>query len=315
MTEPVVCAITVEPEAWILRTIVEQCCRHATRVRFEPVDAYQAIPPHFPVVFYSTWCHYYAQPKERRHIPMVALMTHFDYLAWRVVAMTWGRPGLVLCMSDLYRRRLRIQGVPARKLQLAPLGVDLDLFTPEPPEAESGKITIGLVGRIYPDGHKGEHLIREIARQLDPDRFSLCIVGSHWEPWLESMRDSALEIAYHRMVETADLPRLYRRMDALLIASKREGGPVTALEALACGVPVISRPVGYVPDLIRVLPWGGALFDSKQGAIAALQKARQLKTGLGPRREETQKELENYAWRSFARHAEEAVLRISELRL
>lgn len=309
MTESVRCAITIEPEAWILRVIAEKCCRHATRVRFEPVDAYQPMDPGYPMVFYATWCHYYAQPKDRRTIPFVALMTHIDYLAWRVVAMTWRRHAHILCMSALYRRRLRYQGVPARKLALTPLGVDLELFTPDPGSAaDSGKISVGLVGRIYPDGHKGEDLMEEIIRHLDPDRYSVCIVGSHWEPWLERLKDHPIEIRYHRMVDAAALPNLYRQMDALLIASQREGGPVTALEALACGIPVISRPVGYVTDLLEAIPRGGRIFRTAGEALAALKIARELKRALAGHQDHVREALEAYSWPAFTRHVEEAIL-------
>ena len=49
----------------------------------------------------------------------------------------------------------------------------------------------------------------------------------------------------------ADLPALYRRLDALLVASRFEGGPYTMLEAMACGTPVVATPVGLVPDVIE----------------------------------------------------------------
>lgn len=41
--------------------------------------------------------------------------------------------------------------------------------------------------------------------------------------------------------------------DALLLTSRWESGPMTAKEALACEVPVVSRPVGFVPDLLSGL--------------------------------------------------------------
>jgi len=40
-------------------------------------------------------------------------------------------------------------------------------------------------------------------------------------------------------------------MDLLLVTSDNEGGPLTVLEAMACGVPCISTPVGLVPQAIR----------------------------------------------------------------
>jgi len=47
-----------------------------------------------------------------------------------------------------------------------------------------------------------------------------------------------------------DLARLLNAADALLIASAHETGPTVAYEALACGLPVASTPVGRVPALV-----------------------------------------------------------------
>jgi hypothetical protein len=47
-----------------------------------------------------------------------------------------------------------------------------------------------------------------------------------------------------------DLPAVLNAFDLLVVASERETGPLVLLEALATGVPVVSTPVGYAPDLL-----------------------------------------------------------------
>ncbi len=47
-----------------------------------------------------------------------------------------------------------------------------------------------------------------------------------------------------------DLPALLNAFDLLVIASERETGPLVLLEALACGLPVLSTPVGRSPELL-----------------------------------------------------------------
>ena len=42
---------------------------------------------------------------------------------------------------------------------------------------------------------------------------------------------------------------MYQALDLYLITSRLEGGPKALLEALACGIPVVSTPVGMVPDV------------------------------------------------------------------
>ncbi|HJO07510.1 MAG TPA: glycosyltransferase family 4 protein, partial [Chloroflexota bacterium] len=55
-----------------------------------------------------------------------------------------------------------------------------------------------------------------------------------------------------RWVETPDdLADCYRRSRLLLCTSYSEGGPRVVLEAMACATPVVSTPVGVVPELIE----------------------------------------------------------------
>ena len=63
-----------------------------------------------------------------------------------------------------------------------------------------------------------------------------------------------------------DLPAVLNAFDLLVVASMRETGPLVLLEALATGIPVVSTPVGYAPELLPP----DALFPvGDVGALAA----------------------------------------------
>lgn len=47
-----------------------------------------------------------------------------------------------------------------------------------------------------------------------------------------------------------DLPRVYADVDVLVVSSDNEGTPVSAIEAMAAGVPVVATRVGGLPDLV-----------------------------------------------------------------
>jgi len=48
-----------------------------------------------------------------------------------------------------------------------------------------------------------------------------------------------------------ELNRWYNKIDALIMCSISEGGPLNIMEAGSCGLPVIATPVGLVPEIIR----------------------------------------------------------------
>ena len=48
-----------------------------------------------------------------------------------------------------------------------------------------------------------------------------------------------------------DVIKYYSLIDFYFITSREEGGPKTLLESMACGVPVISTPVGQSVDIIN----------------------------------------------------------------
>tara|TARA_Y100000310_G_scaffold345276_1_gene463341 strand:+ start:4243 stop:5139 length:897 start_codon:yes stop_codon:yes gene_type:complete len=57
---------------------------------------------------------------------------------------------------------------------------------------------------------------------------------------------------YKQAVPKEEMRNLYRKMDVFLVASNHsEGTPNPALEAAACGVPIIGTKVGNMPELIK----------------------------------------------------------------
>jgi glycosyltransferase involved in cell wall biosynthesis len=48
-----------------------------------------------------------------------------------------------------------------------------------------------------------------------------------------------------------DLPSIYADLDVLVVSSNNEGTPVSAIEAMAAGCPVVATRVGGLPDLIE----------------------------------------------------------------
>jgi glycosyltransferase involved in cell wall biosynthesis len=116
-----------------------------------------------------------------------------------------------------------------------------------------GRFAVGWVGRMTAvkrgdDVLEGFKLLRE--RGVDA---TLCLVGDGPDrPHLEQkahelgiVRDT-LFLGYQE-----DIAPLYAAFDALVLPSGNEGTPVSVIEALAAGRPVVATRVGGVPDVVR----------------------------------------------------------------
>lgn len=53
-----------------------------------------------------------------------------------------------------------------------------------------------------------------------------------------------------KMIPHDEMPEYYNNIDIYVCASRTEGTPNTVLEAMACGVPIISTDVGIVPEAL-----------------------------------------------------------------
>lgn len=200
----------------------------------------------------------------------------------------------ILTISDRLRDDLlAFRIAPPERIRVVPLGLPLgELADLERLRgrlrAEQGFSTdnrlVGMIGRLVPI--KRHDLFLDAARRVlgEMPQARFVIVG-------DGEQRGALEALAGqpglagKVVFTgwrADLPTIYADLDALVISSDNEGTPVSIIEAMAAGVPVVSTAVGGVPDLLEDGELGALVPPGDAAALAAAVLAA-LRAGPGAR--------------------------------
>jgi glycosyltransferase involved in cell wall biosynthesis len=125
---------------------------------------------------------------------------------------------------------------------------------------------------------------RVVARE---PRALLCLAGDG--PERESLRSrcAALRIAdrVRFLGPRADVPELLASSDVFVLSSTWEGNPLSVMEAMAAGIPVVSTAVGGVPEIVRNGVTGRlvATEDSEAlgNAIGELVRSRATRIAMG----------------------------------
>ncbi len=250
---------------------------------------------------------------EKEPVQRVMVETEIVQFADRLVAAT----------PRERKQLMTFYGADPANITVIPPGVDLELFQPIP-RAEA-KAHLGMpadhqmilfVGRIEP--LKGiDTLIRAMARVVERDPsirgdFCVCIIGGETGP--EHMSDEMRRldqlreelgisdiVTFMGSRDQTELPYHYSAAEMILVPSHYESFGMVALEAMACGTPVIASDVGGLSFLIRDGETGFLVpekdVDAWADKMLLLLRRPGLREELGGRGIEVAQE---YAWSRIA---------------
>ncbi len=135
----------------------------------------------------------------------------------------------------------RLEGADHGGELRASLGIGLERFT------------VGWVGRMTAI-KRAEDVLRAV-RALHDQGIDAALVmvgdGPDRTALEELARELVIDGATRFVGYQEDVGRWFHAFDALLLPSRNEGTPVSAIEALASGRPVVATRVGGVPDVVR----------------------------------------------------------------
>jgi glycosyltransferase involved in cell wall biosynthesis len=165
----------------------------------------------------------------------------------------------VICSAYAYRDLLIDYGVPRSRLVYLPWGLPLERLPWRGPARvsrpnEDGP-RIGFVGRIEPrKGQLGLVQALSLVRRRHPSA-TLTLVGpiadtSYAAAIRACIASEGLEDAVCLAGQVADVPPHVRTWDLFVSLSEDEGQGLAVLEAMALGVPVVTRLVAGVSDFV-----------------------------------------------------------------
>jgi glycosyltransferase involved in cell wall biosynthesis len=254
--------IVTEKEGWILHRMAREIAARLRNVRINEDW------PDADIHYYINYGYYH---RRMPHGLIVANFTHYDpdNLGDKFVGAA-READHCIAISEQTAEILRGFGVPEEKLSVVLIGAD-ERFRPA--------LTLGVVGRPYPGGRKGEKLLEALLNDAELMRDLLIVSTS--DGW---------GVPVWEFEDAADF---YRCIDYLLVPAVIEGGPVPFMEALACGTLSIAPPIGVIPDFPHIeYPTGD--FEILRQRIMAIKQEHLA------RKRELSRHIEPYDWDLWA---------------
>ena len=198
--------------------------------------------------------------------------------------------GAILALSQYTRRTLDdIAGRPVVR-DVLPMPIDTDFFSPQPEMRVRGRI--GFSGR-FDDPRKNIGLLLEslsILRKCG-HQVSACLIGGKPNSaMMQQVADLGIsgDVEFHPYGTHEALRDHLRTLDLFVVASHQEGLCIAALEAMACGIPVVSTRCGGPEEFVIDNETGRSVnFDASEmaDAISSIlsQRERREKLGTGAR--------------------------------
>lgn len=205
----------------------------------------------------------------------------------RVLArrMLLRRATVVLPSRLLWRIATETWCLPRTNVKLLPNGIDTSRFAAVRPSEGVQPIVIGTVAALRREKNIGR-LIRAVACLPAAVSARLVIVGDG--PERAALEALAAAEGVGAQVEfvghCTDPAPLYKGFDIFALSSDTEQMPLSVLEAMASGLPVVATDVGDVADMLDASnrPYVVARDDGAlAGALADLAARRDLRISLG----------------------------------
>jgi glycosyltransferase involved in cell wall biosynthesis len=146
-----------------------------------------------------------------------------------VIVSAMKKAGWIHANSKMLQKELRSWGF--KNVFYLPNGVDENLFKPKTKiPLEEGQVTVGHVGKKAVNKGQEEYILPSI-------KISKAKSFLHFNDYTNS-------------IPHKEMPAVYQNFDFYICSSYEDGTPNPALEAAACGRPILTNRIGNMPEFV-----------------------------------------------------------------
>lgn len=150
---------------------------------------------------------------------------------------------------------------PSERIFVIPNGVDADRFRPNHATRQwlrselripSDSLLVGIVAALRDEKNHGQFVeaAREVQRRHPQAHFVIVGDGPEREAIEAKIASLQLGAHFHLLGSRSDTEHLLAGMDVFCLTSRNEANPVSILEALSCGIPVVAPDVGSISETV-----------------------------------------------------------------
>jgi glycosyltransferase involved in cell wall biosynthesis len=237
-------------------------------------------------------------------------------IAWKVSLFASRKYDEVILVDPSQKPYFLESGFSEDNISVIRNGVDIGLFKPDSSKRSNDEIVdFVYVGRLSYD--KGVHLLLDAFREYHTEnpKSRLTLIGDGMlKHQIESCVDDG-SLCWLGAIEHDEIPNVLQRMDAFVIPQNIGGLGLSVLEAMSCGLPVITTAIG---ETVRLLGKDEGILVEPDNvkeitdAMRVLAQDKKLRQTMGMRCRK--KVEEKYSWYNQIGQIEEVYKRAIERR-
>lgn len=186
--------------------------------------------------------------------------------------LRWIFSETVAVSQDTASYLLQAYGLKPKKLSIIPNGINIPLLCRRQAEMGTDRpFTIGSAGRLFPvkSFDRFVEIARQVCRVKKQTRFVIAGEGPEREKLENLIEQYGLGRQVQLLGHIEDMQTFYNGLDLYINTSLHEGAPMSILEAMARGLPVIAFGVAGLKEMITDSADGFVIPEGDEGLFAS----------------------------------------------